>query len=165
MTDNEANAWRLRTPIRNKSQRLGPSFYLVSCKEMPGPRSTGSNTYTCTCVHFCGGYKTGLSRATYYRHSPYRDASAAPSQPSFSTSFQNFLDNSAGDSGPISGSGQSGQSGVGHRDWQPEEESQGNTDGLEVPVEFPTSPGSQAPHVIDGFTQNFKETSGVNPFF
>jgi hypothetical protein len=61
---------------------------------MPGPQSTKS--YTCTCTHFCGGYKTGLSRATYYRHAPYRD----PPQPSstFSSSFQNFLDNSAGNS-------------------------------------------------------------------
>ena len=55
---------------------------------MPGSRS--SNTYTCTCNHFCGGYKTGLSWATFYRHAPYRDAA----QPNFSSSFQDFLDKS-----------------------------------------------------------------------
>jgi hypothetical protein len=104
---------------------------------MPGPRSTG-NTYTCTCTHFCGGYKSGLSRATYYRHSPYRDA-AQPSS-SFSTSFQTFLDDSAGNSG-------SGQS-VLHQ-----EEPQGNADDLEG--EFQTSP-----HI-----QNFEEAAQVNfPF-
>jgi hypothetical protein len=104
---------------------------------MPGPRS--SNTYTCTCTHFCGGYKTGLSRATYYRHSPYRDAAQPTS--GFSTSFQNFLDNSAGGSG--SGPGQ--------------EESQENAD--DMVTEFQTS------HVLDGSTQNFEEAAGVNlPF-
>lgn len=71
---------------------------------MPGPHSN-TGTYTCTCTHFCGGYKSGLSRATYYRHSPYRDAAQHTS--SFSTSFQIFLDNSTGDSG----SGQLGQLG------------------------------------------------------
>jgi hypothetical protein len=132
---------------------------------MSGPRS--SNTYTCTCTHFRGGYKTGLSRATFYRHSPYRDA-AQPTG-SFSTSFQNFLDDSAGDSGSgrlglgqesqgntddfnTAGDSGSGRSGLG-------QESQGNTADLEA--EFPTSP-----HVLDGGTgiQNF-ETAGVNfPF-
>lgn len=97
---------------------------------MPGPRS--SNTYTCTCTHFCGGYKTGLSRATYYRHSPYRDAAQPQATSSFSTSFQNFLDNSASNSG--SGSGILG---IG------QDESQGNTDDLEV-------------------AQNFEEPAGVN---
>jgi hypothetical protein len=76
---------------------------------MPGPRSS-KNTYTCTCTHFCGGHKTGLSRATFYRHAPYRDASQPTS--SFSLSFQNFLGNSAGNTG--------------------QEESQGNTDNLEA---------------------------------
>jgi hypothetical protein len=90
---------------------------------MPGPRS--SNTYTCTCTHFCGGYKTGLSRATYYRHSPYRDAQPQATTSSFSTSFQSFLDNSAGNSG--SGSGILG---IGR------DESQGNTDDLEVAQNF-----------------------------
>lgn len=100
---------------------------------MPGPRS--SNTYTCTCTHFCGGYKPGLSRATYYRHSPYRDHDAAQPQAtsSFSASFQNFLDKSAGNS---NGSG-SGILGIG------QDESQGNTDGFEV-------------------AQNFEEGAGVN---
>jgi hypothetical protein len=54
------------------------------------------NTYTCTCAHFCKGYKTGLSRATYYRHAPYRDS---PQSSTFSASFQTFLDNSAHVSG------------------------------------------------------------------
>jgi hypothetical protein len=112
---------------------------------MPGPRNTGSNTvntYTCTCTHFCGGYKTGLSRATYYRHAPYRDAARATS--SFSSSFQSFLHDSAG-------SGVSGQLAVG------QEESQGNTDDLET--EIPTSP-----HVLDasGSIHNFEETARVS---
>ena len=112
---------------------------------MPGPRS--SNTYTCTCTHFCGGYKTGLSRATYYRHSSYRDTAQPTS--SFSTSFQSFLDNSAGNSGL----GNS-ESGLG------QEESQGNTDDLEA--EFPTPPHVQ---VVEGSTRNFEEAAGVNiPF-
>jgi hypothetical protein len=112
---------------------------------MPGPRS--SDTYTCTCTHFCGGYKTGLSRATYYRHSPYRDTAQPTS--SFSTSFQSFLDNSAGNSG----SGQSGR-GLGSQ-------LEGNTDDLEA--EFPTSPGSPlVGHVLDGSTRNFEEAAGVN---
>jgi hypothetical protein len=51
---------------------------------MPGPNS--GNTYTCTCTRFCKGYKTGLSRATFYRHAPYRP-------PEFSASFQAFLHN------------------------------------------------------------------------
>lgn len=49
---------------------------------MPG------NTYTCTCTRFCKGYKTGLSRAMYYRHAPFRP-------PKFSASFQNFLQDSS----------------------------------------------------------------------
>ena len=53
---------------------------------MPGPNS-GNTVYTCTCTRFCKGYKTGLSRATYYRHAPY-----CPSE--FSASFQAFLQNS-----------------------------------------------------------------------
>lgn len=111
---------------------------------MPGPQS--SNGYTCTCTHFCGGYKTGLSRATYYRHSSYRDLDAA--QPSsFSTAFQSFLDESTSNSG-------SGRSGIG------QEEPQGNTDDLEA--EFTTSPHAS---VLDGSTQNFEETAGVNFFF
>jgi hypothetical protein len=68
------------------------SFLLHCRKTMP-------DTYTCTCAHFCKGYKTGLSRATYYRHAPYRSASAQSS--TFSSSFQTFLDNSAN----VSGSG------------------------------------------------------------
>jgi hypothetical protein len=108
---------------------------------MPGLQS-GKNTYTCTCTQFCGGYKTGLSRATFYRHSPYRDASAA--QPSsFSSSFQNFLDNSAGNSG--SGLGQ--------------EESQGNIDNLEAGF---STQSTTPPHVLDASTQNFEEAAGVN---
>jgi hypothetical protein len=79
--------------------RITPGFlddfdlllYLV--QDMPGPQSS-MNTYTCTCTRFCGGHKTGLSRATFYRHAPYRDASKPTS--SFSLSFQNFLGNSAG---------------------------------------------------------------------
>lgn len=109
---------------------------------MPGPRS--SNSYTCTCTHFCGGYKTGLSRATYYRHAAYRDAAQPTS--SFSSSFQSFLDDSAGSS-------VLGQSGLGL------DVSQGNTDDLEE-GEFPTSP-----HSSDGSNQNFEETAGVNFFF
>jgi hypothetical protein len=72
-------------------------FDLLLYLEMPGPRS--SNTYTCTCTHFCGGHKAGLSRATYYRHSPYRDAAQPTTTSGFSTSFQSFLDNSAGGQG------------------------------------------------------------------
>jgi hypothetical protein len=102
---------------------------------------SSKNTYTCTCTHFCGGYKTGLSRATFYRHSPYRDA-AQPS--SFSSSFQNFLDNSAGNCG--SGLGQ--------------EESQGNTDNLEAG--FSTQSTTTPPHVLDASTWNFEEAAGVN---
>ena len=59
--------------------------------ERPGPNS--GNTYTCTCTCFC---KTGLSRATFYRHAPYR--APYPSHldpPEFSASFQAFLDNSS----------------------------------------------------------------------
>jgi hypothetical protein len=91
---------------------------------MPGSRS--SNTYTCTCTHFCGGYKTGLSRATFYRHAPYRDTA----QPSFSSSFQDFLDKSAGESG------------------QEEPQAQENTDNLGA--EFPTQ--------VLGGTQNSEST-------
>jgi hypothetical protein len=65
---------------------------------MPGANS-GNNTYTCTCTRFCRGYKTGLSRATFYRHAPYRDAP----QPGFSASFQAFLNNSSAP-GPSTGS-------------------------------------------------------------
>ena len=104
---------------------------------MPGPQSI-KNTYMCTSTHFCGGFKTGLSQATFYRHTPYHDST----QPSFSPSFQNFLDNSAGNS-------QSGQ-----------DKSQGNTDGLEA--EFPTSP-----QVLDSSIQDShsESTTGVNlPF-
>jgi len=61
---------------------------------MPGPGSS-KNTYTCTCTHFCGGYKTGLSWATFYRHAPHRN----PAQPSFSAPFQNFLNDSTSHSG------------------------------------------------------------------
>lgn len=63
---------------------------------MPGPDS--GKTFTCTCTRFCKGYKTGLSRATYYRHAPYRD-----SLPEFSASFQAFLQNSSAP-GPSTGS-------------------------------------------------------------
>jgi hypothetical protein len=112
---------------------------------MPGPRS--SNTYTCTCTHFCGGYKTGLSRATFYRHSPYRVA-AQPPPTSFSTSFQNFLDNSAGNSG-------SGRSCLGR------EEYQGNTDtsDRDSDLEFPTQALGGTPTRSQG--QNFEEAAGV----
>jgi hypothetical protein len=55
---------------------------------MPGPNS--GNTYTCTCTRFCKGYKTGLSRATYYRHAQFRHG-----PPEFSASFQAFLQNSS----------------------------------------------------------------------
>jgi hypothetical protein len=56
-------------------------------------------SYTCTCTHFCKGYKTGLSRATYYRHAPYRGHGTSQSGNTFSASFQTFLDNSANVSG------------------------------------------------------------------
>ena len=95
---------------------------------MSGPPSS-KNTYTCTCTHFCGGYKTGLSRATYYRHAPYRDAP----QSSFSPSFQNFLDSSAG-----SGAANHSQTGQG--------ESHRNTDNLGAG--FPT------PQVLNSGPQN-----------
>jgi hypothetical protein len=65
---------------------------------MPGANS-GNNTYTCTCTHFCKGYKTGLSCATFYQHAPYCDAP----QPGFSASFQAFLNNSSAP-GPSAGS-------------------------------------------------------------
>jgi hypothetical protein len=55
---------------------------------MPGPNVP--NTYTCTCTRFCKGYKTGLSRATFYRHAPYRT-----SPPEYSASFQAFLHDSS----------------------------------------------------------------------
>jgi hypothetical protein len=93
-----------------------------SAPNMSGPPRR-TNTYTCTCTHFCGGYKTGLSKATYYRHAPYR---AAP-QPSFSPSFQNFLDNSAG-------SGAANQTG--------QEESHRNTDNLGAKSPTPQVLGS-----------------------
>jgi hypothetical protein len=67
---------------------------LSQLEAMPGPNS--GNTYTCTCTRFCKGYKTGLSRATFYRHAPYR-----PSPPEFSASFQAFLHAPAG--GPSTG--------------------------------------------------------------
>ena len=58
---------------------------------MPGPNVPNSgNSYTCTCTRFCKGYKTGLSRATFYRHAPYR----RPSPAEFSASFQAFLHDS-----------------------------------------------------------------------
>lgn len=117
---------------------------------MPGSRN--NNTYTCTCTHFCGGYKTGLSWATFYRHAPYRDAA----QPSFSSSFQDFLDKSAGQSGAVNHSGlETGQE---------ESQAQGNTDSLDnLGAEFPSQ-------VLGGITQNSGstvdlETVGVNfPF-
>jgi hypothetical protein len=93
---------------------------------MSRPQSS-KNTYTCTCAHFCGGYKAGLSRATYYRHAPYRDAP----QPSFSPSFQNFLDNSAG-------SGAANHSGTG------QEESHSNAGSSRAG--FPTSHALDTPH-------------------
>jgi hypothetical protein len=60
---------------------------------MPGPNvvPNSGNTYTCTCTRFCKGYKTGLSRATFYRHAPYRPYRP----PEFSASFQAFLHNSS----------------------------------------------------------------------
>ena len=64
---------------------------------MAGPTGSG-NTYTCTCTRFCKGFKTGLSRATYYRHASFR-----PSE--FSASFQAFLHDSTGSApGPSTGS-------------------------------------------------------------
>jgi hypothetical protein len=53
----------------------------------------------------CGGYKTGLSHATFYRHAPYRDAA----QPSYSSSFQDFLDKSGGAEFPTEALGGSTQ--------------------------------------------------------
>lgn len=100
---------------------------------MPGPQS--SNTYTCTCTHFCRGYKTGLSRATFYRHAPYR----AAAQPSFSSSFQDFLVKSADPSGAVNHSGTG----------QEESQAQGNIDNLGG--EFP-------PQVHGGSTQNLGST-------
>jgi hypothetical protein len=68
---------------------------------MPGPNvpnvPNSGNTYTCTCTRFCKGYKTGLSRATYYRHAPYRP-------PEYSAAFQAFLHNSTSSPGPSTGS-------------------------------------------------------------
>jgi hypothetical protein len=141
VTYHEANSW---LPTESTQKQL-PVFDLLLYPVQAMPESRGTNTYTCTCTRFCGGYKTGLSRATFYRHSPYRDTAQPTS--SFSSSFQNFLDNSVGDSG-------SGRSGLG------QEESQGDTDDLET--DFPTSP-----QVLDGTssTRNFEEPEAAEVSF
>ena len=99
--------------------------------------SQNSNTYTCTCTHFCGGYKTGLSQDTFYRHAPYQDAVLG--QPSYSSSFQDFLDNSAGESGAsnLSGTGQESS------------QAQGNADNF------------GAEFLLDGGTQNSGSTVNI----